>query len=217
MNAEEISEVSHCLLGLRGSKREALHTVLSHPQALAQCEQFLADMPWAKAVTEFDTAGAARRVKESNDIGLGAIASESAAGVFGLEIIAADIQNVRANYTRFVELAVESVICAPEQPCKTSLLLATGHRPGDLGQVLLEFAKRSVNLTKLESRPVPGEAWRYRFYLDVEGHARSTAITETLEAIAPHTVELRILGTYPKARQPGEPPAGSAASDSETV
>ncbi|HUP25481.1 MAG TPA: prephenate dehydratase [Thermoanaerobaculia bacterium] len=207
INAEVVTAVSHCLLGLPGARRESLRLVLSHPQALAQCERFLSqELPHARAQTEFDTAGAARRVSEGNDPTVAAIASESAAEVFGLEVMAYGIQTAALNYTRFFEIALEADACQPDIRCKTSLLLATGHRPGDLGEVLRQFSDRGVNLTKLESRPIPAKPWEYRFYLDVEGHAASHQVAAALAAIEPFTSELRIIGTYPAAA-----PTGSGA------
>lgn len=199
ITAEVVSQVAHCLLGLPGASIEGLRTVISHPQALMQCELYLREHPHIKPQAVFDTAGAARQVKERNDPAVAAIASESAASVFALEVLARGVQTQPSNYTRFVEVAIEAPTCSQDVPCKTSLLLATGHHPGDLGQVLTEFSRRSVNLTKLESRPYPGTPWRYRFYLDVEGHAASAPVTEALRAVREHTVELRILGTYPMA------------------
>ena len=213
ITAEVISEVAHCLLALPGARIEELRLVLSHPQALRQCDQFFRDHNWLRPQPEFDTAGAAARVRESNDPSIGAIASEPAARVFGLEILAHSIQNQAGNFTRFVEVAREAAPCPPEQPCKTSLLLATGNHPGDLGEVLLSFSRRGVNLTKLESRPIPATPWRYRFYLDIEGHAASVPVTEALQAIEPKTAELRILGTYPRAELPAAPADEGGAAD----
>ncbi|HVS16365.1 MAG TPA: prephenate dehydratase [Thermoanaerobaculia bacterium] len=220
INAEVISEISHCLLGLPGATVEGLRLVISHPQALAQCERFLADLEGVRTQTEFDTAGAARKVRELGDPSVAAIASERAATVFGLAILVAGIQTQMSNYTRFVEVATEAAACPPDQACKTSLMLATGHHPGDLGEVLRQFSNRRVNLTKLESRPVPEAPFRYRFYLDVEGHASSEPLREALEAIEPLTRGLRILGTYPQATpvevaadavaRPGDAAAGTA-------
>ena len=213
ITAEAISQVAHCLLALPGARIEELRLVLSHPQALRQCDQFFRDHNWLRPQPEFDTAGAAARVRESNDPSVGAIASEPAARVFGLEILAYSIQNEIGNFTRFVEVAREAAPCPPEQPCKTSLLLATGNHPGDLGEVLRSFSRRGVNLTKLESRPIPATPWRYRFYLDIEGHAASVPVTEALQAIEPKTAELRILGTYPRAELPAAPADEGGAAD----
>lgn len=202
ITAEVISKVAHCLLALPGTRIEDLRLVLSHPQALRQCDQFFHEHDWLRPQPEFDTAGAAARVREGNDRTVGAIASEPAARVFGLEILAHGIQNQAGNFTRFVEVASEAAPCPPDQPCKTSLLLVTGHQPGDLGEVLRSFSRRGVNLTKIESRPIPATPWRYQFYLDIDGHAASAPVTEALEAIEEKTKELRILGTYPSALPP---------------
>lgn len=204
ITAEVISQVEHCLLALPDASLESLRTVLSHPQALLQCAEFLRNAPWIKPQAEFDTAGAARKVSESNDPTIAAIASESAGRAFGLQILERNIQTQSQNYTRFVEVANEAAPCPPDVACKTSLLLVTAHSPGALGEVILTFARHGVNLTKLESRPIPEHAWEYQFYLDIEGHSASKAVTTALEEISEHTRELRILGTYPKAL-PSEP------------
>lgn len=210
---EVISQISHCLLVLPGTEKSQIEQVISHPQALMQCERFLRDMPWARAQAEFDTAGSARKVKEARDHRIAAIASESAARVFGLEILERNIQNEQGNFTRFVEVAREAASCPDDAPCKTSLLIAIGHQPGDLGEVLRHFSSRSINLTKLESRPMPDRPFQYRFYLDIEGHALSAAVSEALAAIEKHTSDLRILGTYPQATpvQPPDPETSSPA------
>ncbi|MEW6744097.1 MAG: bifunctional chorismate mutase/prephenate dehydratase [Planctomycetota bacterium] len=201
ITAEMISLIDHCLLALPGTRIEELRVVLSHPQALHQCEEFLRKIPWARPQDEFDTAGAARKVLELNRKDHGAIAGQSAARLFGLEVLARGIQSQEGNYTRFVEVAREATPCPHDSPCKTSLLLQLAHQPGALGEVLSQFGRRGVNLTKLESRPIPGEPWKYRFYLDLQGHAASVPITDALEAVRPMVSELRILGTYPQAEE----------------
>jgi chorismate mutase/prephenate dehydratase len=200
ITAEVISHIEHCLLALPGTKLEELRSVLSHPQGLLQCEAFLQRHPWIQPVAEFDTAGAARRVKEGHDKTAAAIASESAATVYGLEILARGIQTQAGNYTRFVEVAREAVPCPADAPCKTSIVLRLSHQPGALGEVLRAFAVRQVNLTKIESRPILEHAWEYRFYLDVEGHAHSAPVAAALEDVRKHVSELRMLGTYPQDR-----------------
>ncbi len=200
ITGEVVSAVEHCLLVLPGARLEELRAVLSHPQALSQSEAFFRAHPGIRAQAEFDTAGAARKVKELGDPTLGAIASAAAAGVYGLEILRRGIQTEAGNATRFVEVSLHAVPVPPDARSKTSIVLALADRPGALGAVLSELARRGLNLTKLESRPIPGDPWDYRFYLDVEGHAASAAFGEAMAAIRPLTVELRVLGTYPAAR-----------------
>ncbi len=204
---EEVSVIEHCLLALPGVALEELRVVISHRQALAQCEGFLRAHPALSPRAEFDTAGSARKVAESGDRTLAAIASESAARHYGLQVLARGIQTQSGNFTRFVEIAREAVPCPPDARCTTSLLMTLTHHAGALGQVLVEFGRQGVNLTKLESRPLPDTPWQYRFYLDLDGQADSAQVQRALEAVRPHTTELRVLGSYVAAVRPGPPVA----------
>lgn len=204
ITAEVVHRVEHCLLAIPGTALEAIRTVISHPQALAQCATFLHGLANVRARGEFDTAGAARKVAHEADPTLAAIASESAAAMYGLAVLRRGIQSHPENATRFVEVAREAAPCAPDVPCKTSLMLVLSHRPGALGEVLACLSAHAVNLTKIESRPIAGRAWQYRFYLDVEGHAASPAVHAALAAVTALVSDLRVLGTYPQAD-----PAGS--------
>ncbi|HEX3528005.1 MAG TPA: bifunctional chorismate mutase/prephenate dehydratase [Thermoanaerobaculia bacterium] len=205
ITAEEVSRIDHCLVALPGARLEELHTVISHPQALRQCEDFLHGLPAIRAREEFDTAGAARKVRDGGDRGVAAIASEAAGALFGLEVLRRSIQSQEGNSTRFVELSPHPVPCPPGTPAKTSLLIVLGHRPGTLAELLGLLSRRGINLTKLESRPVPSAPWQYRFYLDLEGHAAEDPLRSALAEAGEHTTELRVLGTYPSA----EPQRGS--------
>lgn len=199
LNAEVVSRVEHCLLVLPGTHLEAIRTVISHPQALAQCDAFLRALPNLRMRAEFDTAGSARKVRDGGDASVAAIASETAARVYGLEVLERGIQTQSGNFTRFVEVAREARPCPPDVPCRTTLLLTLAHQPGALGQVLVRFGERGVNLSRIESRPVPGAAFRYRFYLDLDAHAASAAVTAALADIVPYVQEQQMLGTYPAA------------------
>jgi chorismate mutase/prephenate dehydratase len=199
ITAEEVSRVEHCLLGLPGTRVEDLRTVLSHPQGILQCQDFLRTVPWILPQVEFDTAGSARKVRERNDPAVAAIASEPAARVFGLEVLRRGIQTQEGNFTRFVELAHEPIRFEHEVPAKTSLLLTLAHHPGALAEVLGALSRRGVNLAKLESRPIPESPFRYRFYLDLSGNADRDPVRGALAEIAPLVAELRLLGSYPAA------------------
>lgn len=201
INAEIIARVEHCLVALPGARLEDVRRVISHPQALSQCAEFLKGLPGARPEAEFDTAGAARKVKQSGDRTVAAIASESAAAMLGLEVLERGIQSQSANATRFVEVALEAAPCPPDAACKTSLLLALDHSAGALGEVLVQFGRRGLQLAKLESRPMATDPWKYRFYLDVEAHADSAAMAEALDNVRPLVAELRFLGTYPISRE----------------
>ncbi len=197
--AEVITAVEHCLMALPGARLEEIRRVISHPQALSQCQDFLAGLPGVRTEAEFDTAGAARKVKESGDRSLAAIASESAAEMLRLEVLCKGIQMQAGNATRFVEVAIEGTPCPPDARCKTSLLLTLGDWAGGLGEVLIQFGRRDIKLAKLESRPLADQPWKYRFYLDVEAHADSEPMVEALERVRPMVAEVRLLGTYPRA------------------
>ena len=203
ITAEVVSRIDHCLLVVPGTRLEDLRTVVSHPQALRQCERFLHGLTHVQTQVEYDTAGSARKVKEAGDPTFAAIASESAAALHGLEILVHGIQDQSGNFTRFVEVAREAVPCAPGSACKTSLLLVLAQsRPGALGELLQEFSRRGLNLTKLESRPLPEAPWRYRFYLDVEGHQDSAEMRDALVGIDHCVEDLKVLGSYPRAERP---------------
>ena len=202
INAEEVSRIEHCLVALPGTQLEELRAVLSHPQALRQCEAFLRHLPGVQVQEAFDTAGAARKVRERGDRTMAAIASESAAHRYGLEILRRGIQTQEGNYTRFVELATHPAPCPPDVPVKTSLLLVLGHHPGALAELLGVFRRRGVNMSKIESRPIPATPFQYRFYLDLEGHAAADNLRAALDEAREHTTELRVLGTYASAELP---------------
>ncbi len=196
ITGEVISSIEHCLLALPGVKLEDLRVVISHPQALAQCQAFFAQHPHLTARPEVDTAGSARRVAQVGDRTLAAIASAAAAKTYGLAIVAQGIQTSTGNATRFVEIGLRPAPVPDDAQAKTSLLIALADRPGALGEILMRFAAHNLSLTKLESRPIPNAPFTYRFYVDVLGHAASASFQAALDEIRPHTTELHVLGTY---------------------
>jgi chorismate mutase / prephenate dehydratase len=199
ITGEVVSAIEHCLLALPGTSLDQLRVVLSHPQALAQCHEFLVAHPHLTARAEMDTAGSARHVAEAIDLTLAAIASSAAAKRYGLVILAHGIQSAAGNATRFVEIATRPAPVAEGTAAKTSMVLALADRPGALGEILTRISARGLSLTKLESRPIPEAPFTYRFYVDVLGHAASAPFRAALDDIGPLTTELRLLGTYPAA------------------
>jgi chorismate mutase/prephenate dehydratase len=199
ITGEVVSAIEHCLLAMPGVKLEDLRVVMSHPQALAQCQAFLREHPHLRAQVEIDTAGSARRVRELGDPTFAAIASSSAATTYGLAIVSRGIQTERGNATRFVEVALRPAPLAEGATAKTSLVLALTDKPGALGEILMRFAARNISLTKLESRPIPAQPWSYRFYIDAMAHGASESFIAALAEVKPLTTELRVLGTYPAA------------------
>ena len=199
ITGEVVSAIEHCLLAHHGVAIAELRTVISHPQALAQCHELFARHPHLTPRADLDTAGAARRVAEANDRTLAAIASSAAAQRYGLTVVARGIQSAIGNATRFVEVALRPAPVADGVAAKTSLVFALADRPGVLGEILSRIAARNLSLTKLESRPIPEAPFTYRFYADVLGHAASEPFHAALDDIRPLTTDLRVLGTYPSA------------------
>lgn len=197
---EVVVPVDHCLLAVPGASIEDLQRVRSHPQALEQCAAFL-DEHGLEPVAAPDTAGAARQLGTSKAPDEGALASHRAAELYGLEVLAERVQTIEENWTRFVLLAPEP---APrgQGPHKTSLVLATEHRPGALYEALGAFAERGVNLVKLESRPSREKPWEYVFYVDLEGHRRDEAVRAGLADLADSAKFVRVLGSYARSDRP---------------
>jgi prephenate dehydratase len=195
---ETVVRVDHCLLALPGSTIDDLREVTSHPQAIAQCEEFLNALE-IDVRAEYNTAGAAKRITEERLGRTAAIASRRAAELYGLEVLAERIQTYPDNATRFGALSRN-----PEslgEPDKSSLVFGVGHVSGSLYRGLGAFAERHLNLTKLESRPRPGRPWEYVFYADVEAPAHVPEMVEALAALSEHATFTRLLGSYAAAIQ----------------
>lgn len=191
---EVVRPVRHCLLGPAGAALEDVRRVLSHPVALAQCTRFLSAHPEIEAVAFYDTAGAAKEVAEMGHPGLAAIAARGAADRYGLDVLAEDIQDRSDNQTRFLVVGRQGEAAAPPDPDKLALVVTTENRPGALVQVLTAFAKRGINLSKLESRP-GDEPWTYRFFVELETGA-GEGVAEALEEVRAVASGLRVLGRY---------------------
>ena len=189
--------VNHCLVGVKGASISDLKTVHGHPQAVAQCSNFLAGLPDVEVIYANDTALSARRIAEIDNPTVAAIANEQAAEIHGLDVLAAGINNRKSNYTRFVAVAAEPVTVDPQVPAKTSLVLSVSNEAGALAEVLNAFRAEGVPLVKLESRPTVNNAWQEMFYMDFEGNIGDPRIQSVLEDVRRHTMYLRVLGSYP--------------------
>lgn len=207
---EAVQEVDHCLLALEDMPPSRLKRVYSHPQALAQCSEFLATLAGCHVESYTDTAMAVEKVRDDGDPTQAAIASEAAAEHFGLRVLRRGIANQPENFTRFVVVAREPATVDLKTPAKTSLLLATDHREGALARCLDLLATHHLNLTKLESRPQPRTPWEYLFYIDVEGNAAEPRTREALELLRDQTRFLKVLGTYPALAGLSAPPKTGA-------
>ncbi len=194
---EEVLHVRHRLLGLPGAKEEGLRRVLSHPQALTQCSRFLDSLEDVELVAFVDTAAAAREVSRSDDLSRAAIASAEAGEIYGLTVIRDGIADQEENWTRFVVISGLEIELDPRIPAKTSLVFTTAHREGALAHCLQILAEHGVNLTKLESRPVPQHPWEYLFYTDIEGSVGSESTRLAVAELRRECPYLRVLGSYP--------------------
>lgn len=195
VHGEILLRVRHNLLTLPGQSA-AIREVRSHFQALAQCEGFLNRNGYT-AVPWYDTAGSAKDLAANPASGVGVIASKLAAEHYGLEIAQEGIEDMPNNYTRFFVVG-RGDAPRPAQS-KTSLVFAVPNTPGSLYHALGEFANRSINLTKLESRPRRNRPWQYVFYLDFDGHWEDPAAGEALLKLLSRAVFVKLLGSYPAA------------------
>src|SRR5690242_17420816 len=198
---EVIIPIVHNLIGAKGATFEDLTVVESHPVALAQCELFFGAHPQLKRIATQDTAGSVRDVTASGDKSRAAIASKRAAQTYGGVILREHLEDNRENYTRFLLLSNNGAALGSAN--KLSLVFELDHRPGALLRALEPFARRGINLMKIESRPVHGKPWQYRFYLDLQAAREQPDATAALEELQSEVVGLRILGSYPAAKQPG--------------
>ena len=190
---ETVVRVDHCLLALPGSSIDDVREVVSHPQAIAQCEEFLSVLD-VTVRAEYNTAGAAKLIAENRLDQVAAIASRRAAELYGLEVLADRIQTYPDNDTRFGALSRDPSPLG--KPDKSSFVFGVGHVPGSLYRCLGAFAERHLNLTKLESRPRPGRPWEYVFYADVDAAAQAPEMVDALADLSEHATFTRLLGTY---------------------
>ncbi len=187
--------VHHHLLGRRGGK-DGWQRIVSHPQSLAQCREWLdANFPQLERVPVASNAEAAR-LAAADDATL-AIAGESAAKLYGLERLAHNIEDRPDNTTRF--LVIGNLDTAPTGHDRTSLILASKNRPGALHKLLTPLARHGINMTRIESRPSRRGAWEYVFFIDIDGHARAPKVARVLALLEREAAFYRCLGSYPKA------------------
>jgi chorismate mutase/prephenate dehydratase len=196
---EEIIPIVHNLIGPPGARFDQLKVVESHPVALAQCEHFFSEHPRLKRIATEDTAGSVREVVLAGDLTRAAIAGRRAAEIYGGVILREHLEDNSKNYTRFWLLSPSQ--SEPENADKLSLFFQLDHRPGALLHALEPFAQRGINLMKIESRPVHGRPWQYRFYLDLQTSRSNVQAAAALAELEKQVVDLRILGSYVSAQK----------------
>ena len=188
--------IRHVLLAPRGTKLEDVKEISSHPHAIAQCSEFLHQLPGVKAVPATNTAAAAAAIAASGRKDVAVIAARECAELYGLEVIKEDISNTSSNYTRFICISKRNEIYLDSG--KFSVMMSLNHRPGALTDVLVKFAAVGVNLTKLESRPVPGSDFEFRFIFDFEAGPSDPRVVKMLSGFAmdPDIEHFTFLGAY---------------------
>ena len=197
------------LLALPGQSIDDIERVYSHPQALAQADAFLRRRSWSVEAT-YNTAGAARTIVDSQDRGAAAIASPRVASLYGLDVLAANVQSGDDNRTRFAVLGRADsgeglppawLRPAPTLGVKSTIVFATPNVPGSLYRCLGVFARRGINMSQLESRPSRAARWEYVFWADLDIDAASPEAADAFAELRGETAMLRVIGTYPKAAE----------------
>jgi prephenate dehydratase len=197
---EAMVRVRHQLLARPGTRLEQVQEVLSHPQALDQCAGYLRRMG-LRAVPAYDTAGAALQLLEREDQRVACIASRRAADLYGLDILAEDIEDEDFNTTRFLVLSRDRTPLTGGSDYKTSLVFAVRHQPGSLVAALKAFGDHGVNMSKLESRPRRDRNWSYLFFADLESGLSDPALQAALSELMHSASFVKVLGSYPSAKE----------------
>ena len=186
-------KIDHCLCALPAAKKSDISKIISHPQALAQCDGYIRRFG-VKAEPEENTAVSAKRVAESGDISLACICSESCASVYGLKILEKDIQDSDANYTRFICITKDLKIYKGAD--RISVMTSLSHEPGSLNKILGKFSALGLNLTKLESRPIAGSNFEFMFYFDFEGDVTDPNVRTLIAELENGSDNFVFLGAY---------------------
>jgi len=190
---EHIINADHALMGLQEAKLPDIKKVLSHQQGLSQCKLFLDEHREWEQIPVLNTAGAAKKVMEDGDITQAAIASKHAAEVYGLKILRDKITS-SINSTRFIIVTRDKVYI--EGAGKISICFELAHESGTLYNILSHFIYNNLSMTKIESRPIAGKNWEYRFFIDFEGSLTDSAVKNALKGIKEEAIEFKILGNY---------------------
>ena len=197
ITGETVLPIRHFLVGPTEVPLERITAVHSHPVALDQCRRLLASLPSATAIASATTADAAAEVAERGNPTEVAIASERAARLLGLTVVAADVGDHPEAFTRFVSVATYMRLDVNGKPWRTAFSFVTDHQPGALHRAIEPFARHGIDLLQLVSRPIPQSPWRYRFDAVLTGHPLDPIVRETLTELRDRTRRLRVFGSYP--------------------
>lgn len=190
---EQIIKIEHCLLGLPGTDIEEIKTVYSHPQSLMQSARFLNEYNW-KQISMQNNAFAAKKVVEDNDKTQAAVASAYAGEIYGLEVLKQGVNQSETNATRFIIVTNQKVFLKDAK--KISICFEIPHESGSLYRLLSHFIYNNLNLCKIESRPIEGRNWEYRFFVDIEGNLADSAVKNALRGLRDEARNMKILGNY---------------------
>ncbi len=190
---EQIIKIEHCLLALPGTKQTQIKTVYSHPQSLMQSAHYLFEKGWQQ-ISMKNNAFAAKKVADDKDMTQAAIAGETAANIYGLDILERGVNDVKGNSTRFIIVTNQKVFV--KKASKISLCFEVSHESGALYHALSHLMYNGLNMTKIESRPLIGRNWEYRFFLDFEGNLTDSAVKNALRGLREETRNMKILGNY---------------------
>ena len=191
--AEQIIRIEHCLLAVPGASLQDIRTVYSHPQSLMQSARFLEKYGWQQ-ISMQNNAFAARKVAEDGDRTQAAIAGEHAAKIYGLEVLQKGINHSGTNSTRFIIVTNQKIFRKDAK--KVSICFEVPHESGSLYHMLSHFIYNNLNLTKIESRPIEGRNWEYRFFVDFEGNLADSAVKNALRGLRDEARNMKILGNY---------------------
>ena len=190
---EQIIKIEHCLLGVPGGRMEDIRTVYSHPQSLMQSARFLSEHDW-KQISLPNNAFAARKVAEEKDPSQAAIAGEYAGRVYGLEVLKKPVNQSDTNSTRFIIITNQKIFRKDAK--KVSICFEIPHESGSLYHMLSHFIYNNLNMTKIESRPIEGRNWEYRFFIDFDGNLADSAVKNALRGLRDEARNMKILGNY---------------------
>jgi len=198
---EHYLPIHHCLITLPGVQREEICKVISHPQALAQCDAYLQSWKGITIEPVYDTAGSVKMVQAQGNRSVAAIASRRAAELYGMAILEENIEDDESNITRFLVISPTPVDPGPD--AKTSIVFSVDNQPGSLFKALSVFALRNIDLSKIESRPLAGKPWEYFFYIDLTGSTEQVPVQRALNHLGEYAPMLRVLGSYPRSQWSG--------------